>query len=111
MSTFTGVPDAGATKETKSRVRKAMFGDGYEQRTPDGLNNLYEVWPLNFTVRTKAEILAYDTFLRDLNGATSFDWVTPEGLTKKFKCESWSASYYNDFNATMSALFEQVYEP
>jgi phage-related protein len=108
MATFIGQPDHGASLDVSLRLRKASFGDGYEQRTPDGLNYIKEVWNLNFTVRTNAEILSHDSFLR-ANGI-SFDWITPKGVMKKFKCENWGISVTHDGDWQMRATFEEVFE-
>jgi phage-related protein len=108
MATFTGVPDQGCDVQTSLRFRKAEFGDGYEQRIPDGLNYIKETWSVSFTLRTKTEILAHDTFLRA--NAASFDWVTPKSESKKFKCENWSMSPMHDGNWSLSGTFEQVFE-
>jgi hypothetical protein len=45
MSTFTDIPGSAALT-TKPRVRTAMFGDGYEQRLADGINNAPRAWSL-----------------------------------------------------------------
>lgn len=112
MATYThAAPDAGALREVTARTRAIKFGDGYEQRTPDGLNNVVEKWSLSWTVRTKATIDAIDDFLASQAGSLWFYWTTPRGQTKKFKCPTWTPVYNNDSDCSMTAVFEQVFEP
>lgn len=110
MAAFTWVPDQGASMKPKLAVLKAGFGDGYEQRAKDGINNVKQIWDLQFTLRPKTEIEAIDTFLETHAGVTSFTWETPKGATLRFKCETYSTSYNHDYNCSASATFEQVFE-
>ena len=48
-------PDKQLTKASTPRVLTAKFGDGYEQRAVDGINNLAETYTLTFKTRPKAE--------------------------------------------------------
>ena len=48
MPTFTWAPQYGAANEVKPSVLTASFGDGYEQRTKNGINNLPRSWSLTF---------------------------------------------------------------
>lgn len=108
MAVFTWTPDQGVTKEVSPRIRTIKFGNGYSQDVVDGANPIEETWPLVFSLRAKAEILAIDTFLTD-NIGLSFTWMTPEGLTKKFVCRKWSANYIHDGDNSLAATFELVY--
>ena len=64
------VPDKGIQQTAKPRVLKAQFGDGYEMRVRDGINNTPREWSLAFKTRTKADIdNLYDFF----NGLASVD--------------------------------------
>ena len=49
-------PDKSMTKSSTPRMRTAKFGDGYEQRIVDGINNLEESYSLSFKTRLKADI-------------------------------------------------------
>ena len=48
--------DKGIQMATKPRVLKAQFGDGYEMRVRDGINNTPRSWGLTFNNRTKEDI-------------------------------------------------------
>lgn len=108
MATFNqATPDQGASKTPRVRVRANAFGDGYEQRVGDGINSIMEDWNLSFTLRTKTVVLAIDAFLKSQAGVLAFDWVTPEGNTKKFICKEWTAAYIHDGDCSLTAKFEQ----
>ena len=111
MPNFTWTPDQGAKRSTKAAVLKAKFGDGYEQRVGDGINSISESWDLSFSTRTKTEILAISAFLAAQKGVTGFTWVTPRGETLKFQCDTWSESYTNDFNDSLTATFTRWFGP
>ncbi len=48
--------DKGAQESPKPRVLKAQFGDGYEMRLADGINNTPRTWSLVFNNRTREDI-------------------------------------------------------
>jgi phage-related protein len=108
MATFTlSTPDQGATKSLKPRLRVSRFGDGYDQRVPDGLNYMLESWSLNFSGKTKAQVLAIETFFTTHGGHTAFDWTTPDGVLKKFVCQEWKTTPSHDLDWSISCTFEQ----
>ena len=49
------VPDKTLTRSSNPRVRVQSFGDGYEQRIVDGINNINEIYSVSFVNRAKAE--------------------------------------------------------
>jgi phage-related protein len=48
--------DKGIAEAPKPRVLKAQFGDGYEMRVRDGINNTPRKWSLVFNNRTREDI-------------------------------------------------------
>ena len=64
-NTSTAVLDRGAGRTTQRRVLSAKFGDGYEQRVLDGINNIEETYDVSFRNRSKAEINTIADFLDD----------------------------------------------
>ena len=107
---FTYVPDYGASVTYKPAVTKIQFGDGYSQRTAQGINSVKRVWQLSFNNRSTADSDAMLAFFASMKGATSFDWTPPTGVVGKFICQEWSsnASAYEGWN--VSATFEEVFE-
>lgn len=106
--TFNYRPEWDSTLSEEPNVTSTKFGDGYEARTPRGINNRAEVWSLTFSATSNAvpEIL---TFLRDRGGVTAFYWANPFGITNLYICRKWKMSR----KAGMQVLtmdFEQVFE-
>ncbi|HEU4709605.1 MAG TPA: phage tail protein [Methylophilaceae bacterium] len=107
MSDFTYQPAFGMSVRRQPRVNSSRLGDGYEQRTGDGINNDLRVWDMTFN-RTLADIDAIDTFLQGKGGATSFTW-TPTGETEvRVICRQWSRTKVAPNVGTLSASFEEV---
>ncbi len=109
---FIYTPDFDAEKAKNPNVSNVKFGDGYEQRVTKGINGSPEVWNLIFANRNESETNAIDIFLEDLNGVTPFLWTPPGSMEQKvYKCQQWNVRVvkYNLF--TITAVFEQVFEP
>lgn len=105
------IPDRGPARSMEARDNAIAFGDGYEQRSGDGINGVREEWDLNFTLRTKTEVEAIVAFLAARKGVESFDWTTPVGQLKRFTCKKWTPIYNHDGDASLSCTFRQVFEP
>lgn len=71
-------PDFGYKFETVPRANSTPFGDGYSQRTQDGLNTQLRSTTLTFTNRTTVEKDILESFLDDQYGVLNFLW-RPEG--------------------------------
>lgn len=111
IQTFSTAPDFGAQLEKKPRVRRAQFGDGYQQRVGDGINTQPESWSLTFSARTPAERDEIMSFLEARGGIEAFLWTTPRGTSGKFICQEWGGSPQSAAAHTVTAKFEQVFEP
>jgi phage-related protein len=109
MATFTYKPDYSARKRMKPRVTVLKFGDGYEQRTTDGLNTKLESWSVSFK-RSPTAINSIDSFLNTCGGVTAFNWETPDGVTKTFVCREWEISTDSPGWETLNATFDEVPE-
>ncbi len=107
-NTSTAVLDRGAGRTTQRRVLSAKFGDGYEQRVLDGINNIEETYDVSFRNRAKAEIDTIADFLDDQQ-PSSFTLSIGED-TVKVVCDSYSISYTNDAIYSLSSQFRRVYE-
>jgi phage-related protein len=99
-------PDRGLKADNKPRVLVARYGDGYEQRVADGINNVPEKWNLTWKNRTSAEANKIVKFLEDQGGVTAFDWyptgydiasTTTSAATKKLidTTQYFTARYLN----------------
>jgi phage-related protein len=70
----------------KNRVRRAQFGDGYEQSVVDGINATLGEWDLAYENLDASE---YGTVLAALGAVGSWDyliWQSPmDGVPKRWK--------------------------
>lgn len=114
VGTSTGgtTPDFGAQKRTQPNVRVVRFADGYEQRLAYGVNTQPKNWSLTWSASSNSDADAIEAFWEARGAVESFDW-TPIGDTTsyKFVCRQWQRQHqYADIN-TITATFEQVFEP
>ena len=78
IETFTWCPKVEPVGTVSFRNKSAKFGDGYEQRARDGINNKSESWPLTF-VGGADKIMPIKKFLDAHAGADPFYWTPPLG--------------------------------
>jgi len=111
-STVPGPTYKGSSGETSARVLKSGFGDGYEQRAGDGINNVVTSWSLVWENLTWDEASTIWGFLNLRGGWQAFYWTNPGGSQPVlWVCEKWSAPTPvapGVFN--MSASFMQVFD-
>ena len=113
MATFPSItPTYGAQKTSQPRVRMVQYGDGYQQRVTFGLNQNPKQWSLTWNVsETDADTIEAFLDARAADAA-SFDW-TPldEATSYKWICLEWNKSIPYVNRATITATFQQVFEP
>jgi phage-related protein len=110
MPTFTYAVDWSPQAEIAPRVLEAKFGDGYQQRTADGINTSQRMFQLQFKNRSDTERDAIIAFLEARNGVESFDWTPPVGSAGKWVCKHWTESPTQVDRNTITAKFEEVHE-
>ena len=110
-------PDRSLSRASKPRVLTAKFGDGYEQRIVDGINNIEETFAISFVNRSKAEIDDITAFFESKGGATSFNYTIPDSnvspsyeKTIKVVCDTYNTVYVQTDCYTCTAQFRRVYE-
>jgi phage-related protein len=110
-------PDKTMKRNTKPKVYRAAFGDGYEQRLAQGINPLDQTYAVTFSTRDNEEIDDIVAFLDDKQGVTSFAFTIPDSngvsnqTTIRVICEDYSLTYTNDEFYSCDATFRRVYEP
>lgn len=115
-SEYMAIPDKAIKSEIKPNVLKISFGDGYEQRIKNGINNMKETYTLTFATRPKEEIDAIISTLKAKNGVDKFDFTIPDEnssgdeKTIKVVCETFGQSYDYTNYYTATATFRRVYE-
>lgn len=110
IETFTWVADKEPTGTVSFRTKSAKFGDGYEQRVQDGINNRSQSWPLTFTGQAK-RIKSIMAFLDRHAGATPFNWTAPLGAAALYRCTEYQPRPMGGGTYTLTATFEQAFHP
>lgn len=109
--TFNWVPTvAGLSGAATLKVRRAQFGDGYDQRAADGLNNRSSTYQLQF-IRDAATISAILAFLDSHAGATAFYWTPLLRAQSLFTCATYSEPVKDGAAYTITAQFVQTFAP
>jgi phage-related protein len=110
------IPDKGMTRSNEPVIFKAEFGDGYQQRIANGINNLKQEFSVSFATREKAEIDDIIGLFESTNGVTAFDFTFAdtnasgnEETVKVYVSQFTQNWDYDDFY-TLSATFVRVYE-
>ena len=78
LTTKISQSSAGATK---FRLNISQFGDGYSQRTPDGINYQTKSWTINYENITTAELTTIRTFINKVGDGEYFTWTPPDEST------------------------------
>lgn len=110
METFTWSPRISPTQTVSMRVRKAQFGDGYQQVAGDGLNPRSQSWDLNF-VGKESYIKEIKEFLDRQGGTRAFIWSPPLESLGLYRCEQYKPQPMGGGNWSLTATFEQAFRP
>tara|TARA_R100001440_G_scaffold73038_1_gene97270 strand:- start:335 stop:715 length:381 start_codon:yes stop_codon:yes gene_type:complete len=111
-------PDKQLSKASNPRVLTAKFGDGYEQRAVDGINNLNETYTLTFKTRPKADIDDIVAFLDSKQNVTKFTLTLPDtnNTTRsgerdvKVVSQEYTTNYEYDNFYTLNVTLRRVFE-
>jgi len=110
-------PDKGFSRNSKPKTHTVTFGDGYEQRIANGINNLEQTLSVSFSTRPKAEIDDLVAFFESLGGVSKFRFDIEDSNagssteTIKCVCDTWNQSWAYDDYYSLTATFRRVYEP
>ncbi len=100
----------GSSLETEPKVRRAPFGDGYIQRSADGINSVRDVFTVMAKNITPAQAAEINAFMHARKGAESFFWTPPDETTpRKFICPKWDREFADYGARTMKLTFEEVF--
>jgi phage-related protein len=110
MNTFIWVPSYGAAVKSKPRVAVTSFGDGYEARSPTGINNKPRQWSNTFANRPTATADSIADFLDTAGASSAFLWTPPYGAAGKWVCREWDDQKTGPYTRTITATFEEVFE-
>jgi len=110
------VPDKGMSAPYKPRVLSAKFGDGYEQRLRDGINNVQRTFSISFKNQPKAIADDIAGYFNSLAGVDNFTFTIPDtngGSNEeavKVVCDTWSKTYTYDEFYNVTATLREVFE-
>lgn len=106
---FTWCATKQSTGAVSGSVRRTQFGDGYAQSAADGINPISSSWNVEFVAR-KDRIKEISDFLRSHVGK-SFIWDEPLVGDGYFYCDTFNPSPNGSRLYTLTATFEQTYQP
>ena len=72
------LPDKTLSRQAAPRVRVAQFGEGYQQRAIDGINNIVDTYAIMFSNREKIEADDILAFFDTKAAVTAFDFTIPD---------------------------------
>ena len=114
MATFPSIEASfGLRKNSAPTVIQVNFGDGYISRNTFGLNQNKKKYNLTWQNITETDSDTIETFLDDraLDNA-SFTYTPPtESSSSQFVCLNWSKQINYANRATITATFEEVFQP
>jgi phage-related protein len=101
---------AGGSIDTSPRINAAMFGDGYSQRSQDGLNDDNETFSGQCMSLTKPQVDDLIAFFK-AHKVTPFLWVPPlEDVSVKWTATKWSRAYAGSGLRHVSFTFTKVFD-
>ena len=108
-NTFTWPPDNGAKESHEPSRREVRFGDGYGQRSPNGLNPDMPLWKgLSWSGRSASEISDIVAFLDAQGSVEPFNWTPPGRTSGLYICPVWERRYVDGPVIYVTADFIKV---
>ena len=113
---FLWTPSYNVSTKHNPRVNVIKFGNGYQQRNPDGLFSSLIKMDLTFDKRSEKEAAAILHFLKARKAVQSFVFQnlpdlyadsSEDGFEKKFVCPTFNSTFVFFNNYTVTAAFSQ----
>lgn len=107
----------GLSKRSNPKIRQAKFGDGYQAFIRFGMNQNPKTWNPIWDNITESQADSIETFLdaraSDTTGTnTCFNWTPPnESSSSVYICLKWTKKMRYPGYATITATFQEVFEP
>jgi phage-related protein len=93
------------------RVTKTKFGNGYEQRAKDGINNIVDSWSLTWSSLSQSDMTTLTTFFDGLNGVSYFTWQAPlDSASKKWIVSKYNIQVLAGTRYSVNVTVEQVFD-
>ena len=105
-------PKYNYTITRKPAVNVISFGDGFEQRLTEGLNQNPITLNLKFDLSQTDSTTAVNFLNARITDGASFTFLVPnENVTKNFVCQSYPTSVPFLNRVTLTCTFREVFEP
>lgn len=102
----------GSSEDFEPRVLSAEFGDGYTQRSLDGINALKTVFTFQAQVLNRTESKTILDFFRSKKGCIPFVWTRPgETLPQQWICRKWGRTWTGPMSCDVTAALEEDFSP
>lgn len=108
-------PSYASNISNRPRTFVNVFGNGYQQRISEGLNNNLIEISVQFENRSEKETVSILHFLKERNGKESFIYNLPtiyakssSNLNSMFVCFDWSVNFISYNNYSITASFNEV---
>lgn len=100
------------TQDHSPKVNNTTYGDGYIERSANGINHDPETLSLSWKPLSKEEADYIFDFLKERGGIEAFLWQPPdEDSPRKFFCPKYKRSKITAGNYSVTATFKQDYNP
>lgn len=106
---FTWCATRQSSAQANIKVKRAQFGDGYAQSSADGLNSVRRTWDMTF-IGKKSKMADIISFL-DSHSGKSFIWNDPFYGDAFFYCDEYRYNNNGSTVYTVTATFEQTFQP
>jgi len=106
------IPTVGSGYDRSFRMLSAGFGEGFEQRSQDGINTVKETWRVSWRDIPTATAVTIKTFLNLRGTVEAFLWTPPAGTQLKVVMRKGYKETYNKTEnvSTIATTFEQVFD-
>lgn len=101
--------------DTTARItgdQPTVFGDGYAQVAPDGLNHVKDMWDVTHSDVDHLVFLDIKAFIRARLNTTPFTWAPPgEDALRSWMCTSFKATPSPSQTWDVTLRFEEWFRP
>ena len=112
---FLWTPSYNVSVNHQPKVNSIVFGNGYEQRIPDGIYSTLISINLSFDMRTESESRAIVHFLKTRKGTESFAvknlpaiYQDGDAYSKRFICSTFNSNFSFADNYNIKATFNET---
>jgi len=95
------------------RIRRAGFGDGYEQISSDGINPRGQAYDITTVPLTDSHAQALDAALSSLNGSYFWSRIGSDTQPYKYRLDpfTWNASYEGPNRTSFTFKVKRAFDP